>query len=132
MKPAFCPICRHQKMTATDAHGLALDECRACRGLWFDSGELREYRKQDRDTANPGRFEAIDEAPSLRCPRCDELSIIRGKAGRYVLHCCVTCRGFFVPDQNPGSNEPFKFEPLVDILIDIWDAFEGVDWPLYD
>jgi Zn-finger nucleic acid-binding protein len=34
-----CPVCRHP-LEALERHGLRLDACRTCRGVWFDNVEL--------------------------------------------------------------------------------------------
>jgi Zn-finger nucleic acid-binding protein len=69
-----CPACK-QPLIVVERSGIEVDWCPACKGIWFDSGELellaemagREFVMPPTDPADgPG-----DEgAPARRCPRC--------------------------------------------------------------
>ena len=39
-----CPRCAAGPLTRHMAHGVALDRCKGCKGLWFDHGELARVR----------------------------------------------------------------------------------------
>ena len=47
-----CPKCRTQEMTAETFEGIEIDRCSACRGMFFDKGELEQMivRKISADT----------------------------------------------------------------------------------
>lgn len=78
-----CPRCRTAMMSVRFG-GWTVDECRSCRGLWFDRAEvepmLERFRK-DREEAL-GRVAAAASHRStisemqvqyVRCPRCQDL-----------------------------------------------------------
>lgn len=92
-----CPACR------TELHRLRLkdleiDECRACRGIWFDEGEENELFSLRRV---PGRFLKGDppgqprvEEGERQCPRCEVLLATVVVDG-VTLDRCPDCNGFF-------------------------------------
>ena len=41
-EPRNCPSCEGGKMKASQMGSLILDYCLACRGVWFDHGELKK------------------------------------------------------------------------------------------
>lgn len=45
-----CPICDVNLLT-TDRHGVEIDYCPHCRGVWLDRGELDKIIKQATETA---------------------------------------------------------------------------------
>ena len=44
-----CPKCGDQ-LTTLDHHGVAVDECPSCRGMWLDEGELETLAARDKDS----------------------------------------------------------------------------------
>lgn len=92
-----CPACR------TDLHRLRLkdleiDECRACRGVWFDEGEEGKLFSLRRVPArflqgDPPGLPQVEEGQRL-CPRCEvELSTVN--VDGVTLDRCSGCKGFF-------------------------------------
>lgn len=89
-------------MDTLEFHGIEVDQCRVCRGLWLDLGEIDSLLKRavvpDRLMRNelhrepdPGR--CVPEGKRL-CPRCGvKLSVIEVESIR--LDACVECQGFF-------------------------------------
>lgn len=35
-----CPICKDMQLIVSDRHGIQIDYCPNCRGIWMDRGEL--------------------------------------------------------------------------------------------
>jgi Zn-finger nucleic acid-binding protein len=54
--PMLCPVCKTQTLQMAERHGIEIDYCPSCRGVWLDRGELdkiieraapvRPYRRQ--------------------------------------------------------------------------------------
>lgn len=67
----ICPVCTID-MIAVERHGIEVDHCISCRGLWFDRGEIELLAELTGYEAG-----AIDAAvadrprPERSCPRCD-------------------------------------------------------------
>lgn len=86
-----CPGCSGS-MQRVFIKEVELDWCGACRGLWFDRGELRAALKMD------GEVHVTRDHPASRCPKCSlrqgELwtSTISGT----VVMACLACAGCFV------------------------------------
>lgn len=36
----FCPVCKTVELKMSDRHGVEIDYCPQCRGVWLDRGEL--------------------------------------------------------------------------------------------
>ncbi len=69
----MCPQCK-EPLIVVEFQGVELDFCLACRGTWFDAGEL-ELVSELAGVA-PGRLEralhttAAEKRDQRRCPRC--------------------------------------------------------------
>lgn len=35
-----CPTCRDERLVMSERHGIEIDYCPRCRGIWLDRGEL--------------------------------------------------------------------------------------------
>ncbi len=46
-----CPICTDATLVMADRHGIEIDYCPACRGVWLDRGELDKIIER---AAGPG------------------------------------------------------------------------------
>jgi len=67
----LCPVCQ-VPLLVVERDGIEVDYCLACRGLWFDSGEV-ELLAEKLELEAPllsGPVIESDEKPR-RCPRCD-------------------------------------------------------------
>jgi len=76
-----CPIC-HEVMKQLKIGDVQIDECRQCRGIWFDKGELAEAKDEVAPDLRwldfgiwkqEARFQINDEP--LKCPRCQEFDM---------------------------------------------------------
>lgn len=36
----LCPVCKSQTLQMAERHGIEIDYCPSCRGVWLDRGEL--------------------------------------------------------------------------------------------
>jgi Zn-finger nucleic acid-binding protein len=77
------------------SRGLALDHCLSCKGLWFDSGELREHLAKSH-----ARLAELDLQPTgetrFACPRCPATRLAQATAWSVTLDVCPSCRGVFL------------------------------------
>src|SRR5690242_3541966 len=74
----LCPDCR-ETMREEAHHGVRLDVCAYCAGVWFDQGELGRLQREnlallaDIDTLHVPEVRPRGEAKSRRsCPECGE------------------------------------------------------------
>ena len=97
----ICPICgtdlrRYRK------HGIDLDQCTSCHGVWFDPGELEAYRSaagaEGRAKTAAG-FETLRGAGKV-CPLCTTPTLIEGRSAEVKLFRCERCRGVYLPKQS--------------------------------
>lgn len=92
----ICPVC-NQDTLIVEYQNIELDYCPACRGVWFDSGEL-ELLMEAAGFQNNGRFlENIAHSPEAdvtekkhRCPVCHQKmkKVHIDEAGRIVIDMC--------------------------------------------
>jgi len=95
-----CPKCRSD-MEQIMIDGTEIDRCSACRGLWFDAGELSKLRSKEAavalDIGDVITGKEQNEIEHYRCPRC------AGPMNRLVdpgqphiwFEQCGSCRGSF-------------------------------------
>ena len=122
-----CPSC-HGKMKGYKYRGIELDKCKDCNGIWFDKGEIEEYRlvRKRKKTPVEVTFQPIlkDGAATARsCPRCKKQTLFAGRVRKAVAHRCANCEGFFIPF-------PKKVAPGT-TWVDVGDAFE-IFFPVLD
>lgn len=86
-----CPGCR-QPMQPVFAGRVELDWCGACRGFWFDRGELAEALKIE------GEIEVTRDQPASHCPACRRGGRLLWTAtiGGVNAMACLECAGSFV------------------------------------
>lgn len=96
-----CPQCKSQ-MIQNPIGGNTVDECRHCRGLWFDQGELEAVKDEvlpemswlDIDSC----WENTDFkifADVLNCPKCKntDLTVVQDQASEMEIRLCRQCEG---------------------------------------
>lgn len=94
-----CPQCDGTLCERVVA-GIHIDVCDQCRGVWFDAGELKDYRRHHgyRGLPSPVLVTYGEKGPRRTCPVCQGDSLAeRSVAHRPVLH-CARCAGLFLPD----------------------------------
>jgi uncharacterized protein len=52
-KSMNCPRCEAPSMIELDRHGVTIDRCERCRGIWLDRGELEKLIALDVQPATP-------------------------------------------------------------------------------
>lgn len=72
-----CPVCKDVTLLMSERHGVEIDYCPECRGVWLDRGELdkiieRAHEAQDGFKDLPGSREASDERDERRPAEHDE------------------------------------------------------------
>jgi Zn-finger nucleic acid-binding protein len=128
-----CPACR-STLIVVERHGIEVDWCLDCRGLWFDEGELELLGEQTGrvpDTAELGRRPGERIQRGTRgCPRCrkkmDRLSLADGETPGVEIDRC-TDHGFWLDRGELGSilsrRKPGPDEsPVVSFLGETFDA----------
>ena len=45
-----CPTCQDSNLVMTDRHGIEIDNCPQCRGVWLDRGELDKLIERSEST----------------------------------------------------------------------------------
>ena len=100
-----CPDC-NLPLARQNFHGVELDACKVCAGLFFDEGEIAEVRR-----VSPSSFEELDarfqseEAPhrfeeheTRLCPQC-RLPMSQYRylySSAIMLDCCTQCNGMWI------------------------------------
>lgn len=94
-----CPSCK-TLLQRLEFHGVEIDQCRLCRGVWLDHGEVDQIfalkKIPPRLLNNEIYHEPPTEVPEGErlCPRCDDfLAVIEVDGIR--LDACTQCKGFF-------------------------------------
>ena len=104
--PRTCPSCS-APMQPEIVHGVTLDICPDCAGIWFDADELRALLAKDVlalteiEERNTAHITQGAQGPShLLCPDCDvvleEYHYLYNSP--IILHTCSRCGGFWVAD----------------------------------
>lgn len=86
------------KMRQVDVDGVVVDQCEACAGIWFDSGELSRVlgMKSVEALKSLTKTSKVDDAKRARCPRCKgEGKLVRVAALESNIHIdtCAVCGG---------------------------------------
>ncbi len=92
-----CPHCGSQMQE--EHHGVTIDRCHSCGGIWFDADELRATLKRPasaRLAEDPSSFAEPKAGAALNCPRCDDSGLTVRKSHGAEVHTCDSCRGVFV------------------------------------
>ncbi|MGB5983890.1 MAG: zf-TFIIB domain-containing protein [Desulfobacterales bacterium] len=99
-----CPQCK-QPMQNKQIGEIIIDECRTCRGIWFDPGEIEEVKDE---VAPQLRWMDIElwrdntdfkvEFDSLYCPRCLDVAMtaLVDRKSDTTLRFCNVCNGFWL------------------------------------
>lgn len=110
-----CPKCEAE-IRPTSIGPVEVDECRNCRGIWFDQDELRQAKDATDADLNWMDFEIwkhekefSSKASSLRCPKCQKpmVSLEYGESA-VVIDYCPACRGTWLDHD--------EFKKIIDSL----------------
>lgn len=118
-----CPQC-HEPMEKKTIGDVTIDECRQCRGLWFDAGEFDAVKDElappDLHWADfalwrkQADFEVTREGAP--CPRCPDaaLTTITDKETGASVRFCPSCKGAWMAAED--------FNAIVNALIEELDT----------
>nr|BAJ07088.1 rhomboid protein family homolog [uncultured bacterium] len=94
-----CPDCSHS-MDEHLVHGVTIDWCSECAGIWFDEGELKRYLESsapDSVRVLPEElFTDLSEGENLTCPRCEDSTARFGMIDGFQFQGCNSCAGVFI------------------------------------
>lgn len=96
-----CPKCAGKRLEAATVKGIEVDQCPACRGVWFDEQELSRLLATTPEELKPiarGRGDAAQDTRPGRCPR-DAQPLMRVRSARQpavVVDVCPRCRGLWL------------------------------------
>ncbi len=96
-----CPKCEQDLLEPTTVHGIELDRCRHCHGLWLDEEELPTLLERSPGDAKKLSGKRVDEIANEKpgyCPR-DQSKLLRAYSARnknIILDTCPECRGIWL------------------------------------
>jgi uncharacterized protein len=108
MPAAICPACSSE-MTTVQAQDVTIDQCSACKGIWFDDQELDKLENKtaslsiDLLRSDPGSMAVVDHNRPRNCPRCGNVLLIRcyyDDTNEVEIDQCVQCSGVWL---DPGE-----------------------------
>jgi len=96
-----CPKCKTETMAVFKVHGVAVDRCSSCDGIWFDADELGELLAEDAQAVaalrRGGTHEELDGKRG-NCPR-DGGGLLRVYSAvdrTVIIDACPDCRGIWL------------------------------------
>lgn len=126
-----CPVC-NSELSAVTYHGLEVDTCKNCGGIWFDPDELKFYIDffiQDNPDLSPSAITIKREKKPLPviqrpetqklCPRCGEAMHMFNYAcdSNIILDKCPQCQGIWTDGGEIRQLAQFiKGNPRLDAL----------------
>lgn len=116
-----CPVCQPPvKMNLYEVHGVEIESCPKCRGIFLDNDELRKLK--DRSVENSwmklnwvdDEVEAVENSIAIEtsrfCPKCGSVKMIATHYGdsEILMDICPRCKGMWL-DQD-------EFNEIISIL----------------
>jgi len=137
MEPMNCPECG-SAMRQQTAHGVTIDRCAACGGLWFDLEEIHEYVRTKRPNARffpeDDHFDKHTKGSGTRCSCCEEEALEVGSIGGIPFLRCTWCGGIFVkekdltkltsPSFDDGGSAGSTAMGVLEVFFEIVEVFE--------
>lgn len=112
----MCPDCRIE-MNSQEVHGVQIDVCPRCAGVWFDDGELSHFQQKGvmsevEDMFVPSVERARPGSTPTNCPVCtdtvmDEYAYMYSTPVR--IDGCPICHGIWVHDGELRAMESLAF-----------------------
>ena len=96
-----CPQC-HQQMIKSTINSITIDECHACRGMWFDRCELDEVKDEVLPDLGWLGIDTWQEQADLLvkgtrrlCPKCHNISLttVIDQQSETTIDMCAQCKG---------------------------------------
>jgi Zn-finger nucleic acid-binding protein len=110
-----CPKCRHAFSRET-LHGIPVQVCPSCRGIWFDREEIHAYLGQALQACGLApalaMLREIKPVPTeLICPACNEPWLKSIQPCDVEIEQCSGCRGVFL---DPGELDLITLQSISD------------------
>ena len=121
VKVMECPKCK-SFMEKVTFHGIEVDRCTKCRGIWFDRLEkeaLKRLEGSERvDVGDPKVGKEYNKIGKVKCPRCKTqmISMADAEQPHIRFEVCVICDGSFL---DAGEFKDYKEETLLDFFKDL-------------
>ena len=114
-----CPDCS-APLAPRREHGIEIDPCSACAGVWFDAGELELHR-----AAKKSKLPRLERlalgVPAGPCPRCPTTLLRAARPDGLELAACPHCKGIWVPSpiarKPPPSTERTSIPKLIGLAL---------------
>jgi uncharacterized protein len=95
-----CPKCENSTMTKISFHGVEVDRCPQCGGIWFDILEQEDLKKKKGSEATDtgvAKAQTTKQAQKLDCPKCHtRMSPTHDiRQPHIVFEKCSICYGVF-------------------------------------
>jgi len=100
-----CPACENQLQRMTVAN-VTVDVCKGgCGGIWFDNFELKKFDEPHESAGEAlldvglSKTVAVDHSKRLKCPRCDDIVMMRhffGVKHKVEVDECPGCGGIWL------------------------------------
>ena len=117
-----CPKCI-SPMIKVRFHGIEVDRCTDCQGLWFDEFEkddlLKMKHSETIDTGDPKVGREFDRVNCIFCPRCGTRMVRMAALHQPHIrfeHCTVCAGSFF----DAGEFRDLKTHTLADFFRDLF------------
>jgi Zn-finger nucleic acid-binding protein len=120
--PRICPKC-HAAMEQLTLHGVEVDRCTNCRGLWFDALE-KEDLKRFKDAAtidigDPKLGREYNKVDHIECPVCHTqmIRMVDLDQPHIWYESCPVCYGSFF---DAGEFKDYQQDTVRDFLRDLF------------
>lgn len=116
-----CPKCKaamNEKTIRTLQGPVTIDQCSACEGFWFDTGEVEKLKDTWRpdfiDSGDAKKGKDLNKQRDVNCPRCNKrMDKVSDPKQRHIhLETCHE-HGVFM---DAGEFRDYKNETLMDIF----------------
>ena len=96
----ICPNCS-TRMTNREIHGIAIDTCDSCEGIWFEPGQIEAYYRsafEDLYASVPpdSYLQSVASLETTHCPKCSACALQSGMARSVPFRSCSSCNGVFL------------------------------------
>ena len=118
-----CPKCI-SPMVKVVFHGIEVDRCTDCQGIWFDRFEkddLLKVKHSERiDIGDPKVGREFNRVDCILCPRCGSHTIRMVALEQPHIHFehCTVCSGCFL---DAGEFRDLKHYSLIDLFRDLFE-----------
>ena len=95
-----CPKCK-EPLASAELHGIEVDRCSICRGVWFDQSELQSLLQLSPAELRPirgGKQKDDANRQKAKCPRdhSDLMRVCSAANPGVIVDTCPECRGIWL------------------------------------